>query len=124
MLPINKHALARYNGLFDNQKYQSLARSIADDLHIERDTTHVADLMNAVTDTALLLCQHSHYKDAAVRLAILCGQSGISVATIDRIHIYLLIYQRFGEASADDFMLTAKALLKAHELSDPLKAAV
>jgi hypothetical protein len=124
MLHDNQHALARYNSLFDNQQYQAIAHSIADDLRLERESVRVSDIMNAVTDTALLLCQHSHYIDAAIKLAALCGQNGISIATIDRIYTYLLIYQQPGDNTADDFQLTAKALLKAYELSDPLKAAV
>ena len=124
MLHDNQHALARYNSLFDNQQYQAIAHSIADDLRVERDSTKVADHMNAITDVALSISGHSHYTDAAVKLAVLCGQNGIRIATIDRIYTYLLIYQQPGDNTADDFQLTAKALLKAYELSDPLKAAV
>jgi len=124
MLHDNKHALARYNSLFDNQQYQAIAHSIADDLRVERDSTKVADHMNAITDVALSISGHSHYTDAAIKLAALCGQNGISIATIDRIYTYLLTYQQPGDTTADDFQLTAKALLKAYELSDPLKAAV
>ena len=124
MLHDNKHALARYNSLFDNQQYQAIALSIADDLRVERDSTKVADHMNAITDMALSISGHNHYTDAAVKLAALCGQNGISIATIDRIYAYLLTYQQPGETTADDFQLTAKALRNAYELSDPLKAAV
>lgn len=129
MLHNNQHALARYNSLFDNQQYQAIAHSIADDLRVERDSTKVADHMNAITDVALSISGHSHYTDAAVKLAALCGQNGIRIdgiriATIDRIYTYLLTYQQPGDTTADDFQLTAKALLKAYELSDPLKAAV
>lgn len=124
MLHDNQHALARYNSLFDNQQYQAIAHSIADDLRVERDSTKIADHMNAITDVALSISGHSHYTDAAIKLAALCGQNGISIATIDRIYTYLLTYQQPGDNTADDFHLTAKALLKAYELSDPLKAAV
>ncbi|RMG76272.1 MAG: hypothetical protein D6711_04320 [Chloroflexi bacterium] len=124
MLHDNQQALARYNSLFDNQQYKAIAHSIADDLRVERDSTKVVDHMNAITDVALSISGHSHYTDAAVKLAALCGQNGISIATIDRIYTYLLIYQQPGDTTADDFQLTAKALLKAYELSDPLKAAV
>jgi len=124
MLHDNKHALARYNSLFDNQQYQAIAHSIADDLRVERDSTKVADHMNAITDVALSISGHSHYADAAVKLAALCGQNGIRIATIDRIYTYLLTYQQSGDITADDFQLTAKALRNAYELSDPMKAAV
>ena len=37
MLHDNQHALARYNSLFDNQQYQAIAHSIADDLRLESE---------------------------------------------------------------------------------------
>ena len=67
---------------------------------------------------------HPHYADAWLKLATFCGQNGIRIATIDCIYSYLLTYQQPGDNTADDFQLTAKALLKAYELSDPLKVAV
>jgi hypothetical protein len=80
--------------------------------------------MNAVTDTALSLCSHSHYDDAWLRLATFCGQNGVSIATIDAICRYLLIYQQSGDNRAEEFELTAKALSKCSSASDSLKAAV
>lgn len=120
----NTHALERYNRLFDNARYQAIADSLAADLRVPRDAVRVADCMNAITDTALSFCGHSHYADAWVRLATFCGQSGVSIATIDAIYVYLLIYQQPGDTSADDFELTAKGILKTYEALDALRAAV
>lgn len=117
-------ALKRYNSLFDNQQYSAIAERIAVDLRVPRDTVRVSDCMNAITDTALSLCQHSHYTDAWLRLATFCGQNAISIPTIDAIYNYLLIYQQMGDTRAEDFELTAKALLKSYEAMDMLKAAV
>lgn len=120
----NKQALARYNGLFDNQQYQAIARSLAGDLRVARDSIRVADIMNAVTDTALALCNHDHYADAWIKLVAFCGQNAISIVTIDLIYHYLLIYQQSGDNTADDFQLAAKAMVKAYDALDPLKSAV
>ena len=120
----NKQALARYNKLFNNQKYQEVAQRLATDLRVERDSVRVADAMNCLTDTALFLCGHSHYADAWVKLATFCGQNAVSIATIDLIYSYLLIFQQASATDADDFVLTAKALLNAYKSVDSLRAAV
>lgn len=117
-------ALKRYNSLFDNQQYSAIAERIAVDLRAPRDSVRVSDCMNVITDTALSLCQHSHYTDAWLRLATFCGQNAISIQTIDAIYNYLLIYQQSGDNRAEDFALTAKALLKSYEAMETLKAAV
>lgn len=117
-------ALKRYNNLFDNAQYSAIAERIAVDLRVPRDTVRVSDCMNVITDTAISLCQHSHYTDAWLRLATFCGQNAISIPTIDAIYNYLLIYQQSGDNRAEDFELTAKALLKSYEAMDTLKAAV
>jgi hypothetical protein len=57
-------------------------------------------------------------------LASFCGQNGVSIATIDAIYRYLLIYQQSGDNRAEEFELTAKALSKCYSTSDSLKAAV
>ena len=117
-------ALKRYNSLFDNTQYSAIAERIAADLRVPRDTVRVSDCMNVITDTALSLCQHSHYADAWLRLATFCGQNSISIPTIDAIYNYLLIYQQVGDTRAEDFELTAKTLLKSYEAMDTLKATV
>ncbi|MBZ0294229.1 MAG: hypothetical protein K8L99_16825 [Anaerolineae bacterium] len=117
-------ALNRYNRLFDNQQYSAIADRIAADLRAERDSIRVSDVMNEVTNVALSLNGHSHYADAWLKLATLCGQNTLSIPTIDAIYNYLLIYQQSGDNRAEEFELTAKALLKAYAASDTLKAAV
>lgn len=117
-------ALKRYNSLFDNQQYSAIAERIALDLRVPRDSMRVSDCMNEITNVALSLCNHSHYADAWLRLATFCGQNAISIPTIDAIYNYLLIYQQMGDTRAEDFELTAKALLKSYEALDTLKAAV
>lgn len=117
-------ALKRYNSLFDNQQYSAIAEHIAADLGVPRDSVRVSDCMNVITDTALSLCQHSHYVDAWLKLATFCGQNAVSIPTIDAIYNYLLIYQQSGDNRAEDFELTAKSLLKSYEALDALKAAV
>lgn len=57
-------ALKRYNSLFDNAQYSAIAERVAADLRVPRNTVRVSDCMNAITDTALALCNHSHYADA------------------------------------------------------------
>lgn len=117
-------ALKRYNSLFDNQQYSAIAERIAADLRVPRDSLRVSDMMNEVTNVALSLNGHSHYADAWLKLATFCGQNSISIPTIDAIYNYLLIYQQMGDTRAEDFELTAKALLKSYEAMDTLKAAV
>lgn len=124
MIPDNTQALARYNSLFNNQQYQAIAAQLAIDLRLQRDSMRVSDILNCVTDTALSLCQHSHYADAWIKLATLCGQNGISIVAIDMIYNYLLIYQQPSDTRTEDFQMTAKGLLKAYEATDALRSAV
>jgi hypothetical protein len=70
------------------------------------------------------LVGHSHYDDAWIKLATICGQTGISIVAIDMICNYLLIYQQPADTRADDFQMTAKCLLKAYEANDTLRVAV
>src|SRR5690606_37222461 len=113
-------ALKHYNSLFDNRQYSAIAERIAVDLRVSRDSVRVSDVMNEITNTALSLCNHSHYADAWLRLATFCGQNAISIPTIDAISTYLLIYQQPGDNRAEEFELTTKALLKAYEAMDTL----
>lgn len=112
MLHDNTQALARYNSLFNNQQYQAIAAQLAIDLRTERDSMRVSDMMNEVTNVALSLVGHSHYDDAWIKLATICGQTGISIVAIDMIYNYLLIYQQPADTRADDFQMTAKCLLE------------
>ena len=124
MLQDNTQALARYNSLFNNQQYQAIAGQLAIDLRLERDSMRVSDMMNEVANIALSLVGYSHYDDAWIKLATICGQNGISIVAIDMIYNYLLIYQPPADTQADDFQMTAKCLLKAYEATDTLRAAV
>lgn len=119
-----QQALNRYNRLFDNGQYTAIAERFAADLRADRDGGRVADAMNLVTDAALSLCQHPHYERAWLKLATFSGQSGISIPTIDTIYVYLLLFQQERDTRADDFEATTKALLKAYETTDTLRAAV
>ncbi|MEZ4672298.1 MAG: hypothetical protein R3E39_30700 [Anaerolineae bacterium] len=121
---ITQQALNRYNRLFDNGQYTAIAVMLAADLRTSRDSERTADAMNLVTDTALALCQHPHYEQAWLKLATFCGQNAITIPTIDAIYSYLLIFQQMKDTRADDFEGTAKALLKAYETTDSLRAAV
>jgi hypothetical protein len=124
MLHDNTQALARYNNLFNNQQYQAIAGQLAIDLRMERDSMRVSDMMNEVTNVALSLVGHSHYADAWIKLATVCGQNGIGIVAIDMIYNYLLIYQQPADMRVDDFQMTTKCLLKAYEVADTLRAAV
>ncbi len=117
-------ALDHYNRLFDNAQYSAIADRLATDLRVERDAVRVSDAMNLVTDAALSLCQHPHYTDAWLKLATFCGQNAITIPTIDAIYTYLLVFQGPGDTRAEDFEMTAKALLKSYETGDTLRAAV
>ncbi|MCA0454884.1 MAG: hypothetical protein LCI00_13000 [Chloroflexi bacterium] len=121
---ITQQALNRYNRLFDNGQYTAIAVMLATDLRTSRESERTADVMNLVTDTALALCQHPHYELAWLKLATFCGQNAISIPTIDAIYTYLLIFQQVKDTRADDFEGTTKALLKAYETTDTLRAAV
>lgn len=121
---ITQQALNRYNRLFDNGQYTGIATMFAADLRSDRDSSRVADVMNLVTDTALALCQHPHYEQAWLKLATFCGQNAVTIPTIDAIYTYLLVFQQVKDTRADDFEGTAKALLKAYETTDTLRAAV
>lgn len=119
-----QEALNRYNRLFDNRQYTTIAIMFAADLGSDRESSQVADAMNLVTDTALSLCQHPHYELSWLKLATFCGQNAVTIPTIDAIYTYLLIFQQVKDSRADDFEGTAKALLKAYETTDTLRAAV
>jgi hypothetical protein len=67
---------------------------------------------------------HPHYELAWLKLATFCGQNAITIPTIDAIYTYLLLFQQVKDTRADDFEGTAKALLKAYETTDTLRAAV
>ncbi len=119
-----QQALNRYNRLFDNGQYTTIAERFAADLRVSLDNVRVADAMNLVTDAALMLCAHPHYELAWLKLATFCGQNAVTIPTIDAIYTYLLIFQQVKDTRADDFERTAKALLKAYETTDTLRAAV
>lgn len=119
-----QQALNRYNRLFDNGQYTAIAILLAADLRSDRDSSRVADAMNLVTDMALSLNGHPHYEMAWLKLATFCGQNAVTIPTIDAIYTYLLIFQQAKDTRADDFEGTAKALLKAYETTDTLRAAV
>lgn len=121
---ITQQALNRYNRLFDNGQYTVIAERLAADLRADRESSRVADAMNAITDMALSLNGHPHYETAWLKLATFCGQNAVTIPTIDAIHTYLLIFQQGRDTRADDFEGTAKALLKAYETTDTLRAAV
>ena len=124
MIPDNTQALARYNNLFNNQQYLAIAGQLAIDLRLERDSMRVSDMMNEVTNVALSLNGHSHYNDAWIKLAMICGQGGISIVAINMIYNYLQTYQQPTDTRADDFQMTAKCLMKAYEATDTLRVAV
>ena len=119
-----QQALNRYNRLFDNAQYTAIAIMLAADLRADRDSSRVADAMNLVTDMALSLNGHPHYEMAWLKLATFCGQNAVKIPTIDAIYTYLLLFQQVKDTRADDFEGTAKALLKAYETTDTLRAAV
>jgi len=119
-----QQALNRYNRLFDNGQYTGIAERLAADLRVSRDSVRVADAMNLVTDAAFMLCSHPHYELAWLKLATFCGQNAVTIPTIDAIYTYLLLFQQVKDTRADDFEGTAKALLKAYETADTLRAAV
>ena len=117
-------ALERYNRLFDNHLYSAIAHRLAADLRADRNALRVSDAMNLITNAALELVSHPHYVGAWLALAVFCGQNGVSIATIDAIHDYLLIFRQPDDIRADDFEMTAKALLKAYEALDALRGGV
>ena len=119
-----QQALNRYNRLFNNEKYITIAGMLAVDLRADRDSMRVADAMNLVIDTALSLCQHPHYQQTWLKLATFCGQNAITIPTIDAIYTYLLIYKQTADTRPDDFEGTTKALLKAYASNDTLRTAV
>lgn len=121
---ITQKALNRYNRLFNNAHYTGIVERFAADLQGDRESVRLADAMNLVTDTALSLCQHPHYELAWLKLAIFCGQNTVTIPTIDAIYTYLLLFQQVKDTRVDDFEGTAKALLKAYETADTLRAAV
>ncbi|MCA0455391.1 MAG: hypothetical protein LCI00_15545 [Chloroflexi bacterium] len=121
---ITQQALNRYNRLFDNEQYMTISMMFAADLRADHDSSHVADVMNLITDMALSLSGHSHYEMAWLKLATFCGQNAVKPATIDAVYTYLLLFQQIGDTSVEDFEGTSKALLKTYETTDTLRAAV
>lgn len=116
-------ALDRYNRLFNNPGFRSISAAIATDLKIHPDHSRVTDLVNSVTDAALGLCGYPHYPDGWLKLAVVCAQNELTTSTIDTISQYLHIFQQPHDTYADDFALTAKALLKLHEATSALNTA-
>ena len=124
MVSENRAALDRYNSLFDNQRYKGIGEQIANELGLERDDEKVADLMNCVIDTALQMSGHTRYTNAEIKLAYLCAGYNLSVEAVDQIAQYLQIYQLPRDTTAEDFTLTAKALIGAYKLYDPFKRTI
>lgn len=121
---ITEKALNRYNHLFDNEQYTAIASRLAADLYTDRENSRVTDAMNTITDVALSLSGHPYYETAWLKLATFCGQNAVSIPTIDAIYAYLLLFQQVSDTRADDFELTAKALLKGYEAMDVLRTSV
>lgn len=124
MIQDNRHAFSRYHTLYNNEQYQTLAHQLAKDLNENRESAQVSDFMNNITNFALSLCKHSDYTDAWLKLAVICGQNTLPISTIDMMVTYLQIFQQISDTRLDDFQLTAKALLKTYQASDPSKAAI
>jgi hypothetical protein len=120
---LTQSSLDRYNRLFNNIAFRSISAAIAEDLKTHPDHSRVTDLMNVVTDAALGLSGYPHYPDGWLKLAIMCAQNELTVGTVDSISQYLRIFQQAHDTYADDFALTAKALLKLHEATTGLNAA-
>ena len=116
--------LDRYNSLFNNQQYRTIGDHLAADLNVQRNVQIVSDALNMVTNAALGLCGHPSYTDSWLKLAAFCGTNTVTPPTIDLIHTYLLMFQQAYDNRADDFMLTANALLKTNAALDLLKEGV
>lgn len=117
-------AISSYHLSYRNDLYQNLGQQIATDLRVDRESPRVSMILNLVTDSALMLCGHPHYTDAWSQLATACAHNGISIATIDTMHDYLVIFQpQHQDVRPGDFQATAKALLKGYESNDDLRAA-
>jgi hypothetical protein len=115
-------ALERYNRLFDNAQYNTIAALFATDLRADRDSSRVSDVLNLLIDACLGLCGSSTHADAPRLLAVFCGQNDMTIATIDAIHHYLLTFVQPHDTRADDFECAAKALLKSYAAKDNLSA--
>lgn len=120
MTDLTQGPLDRYNRLFDNTLFHAISTAIAEDLNLNPDHSCVTDLMNAVTDAALGVCGYPHYPDGWLKLAVLSAQNALSNPTIDAICQNLQHFQQPQDSYADDFALTAKALLKLHEVTSAL----
>lgn len=115
-------ALQRYHDRFDPVQYNAVGEQLASSLYTERDDDRVIAGMNALQDACLELCEHPNFEGACHRLAVICGQSALSLHTIDTIVSYL---RRFKEDDVriDDSECTANSMLRAYSGQDDLKTA-
>jgi hypothetical protein len=79
--------------------------------------------MNALQDAYLEWCEHSDFGGAWHRLAVYCGQSALSLHTVDTILRYLRRFKA-DDIRVDDIECTAKAMLRAYGGQDDLKTAI
>jgi hypothetical protein len=121
--PALQTALERYNRLFDNAQYNTIANLMTADLGADRDSSSVSDVLNLLIDACLGLCGSPTHADAPRLLAVFCGQNDVSIPTIDALHHYLLTFVQSPDTRADDFECASKALLKAYGAKDSLNAA-
>lgn len=119
---LNATAMQRYHDLFDSTRYNTIGEFLASNLNADRDDQRVVDGMIAVQNAALELCGNTDFSDAWHKLAVLCGQSFLSLHTVDAMRDFL---RRFApdDSRIDDFEATAKAMLRTYSGLDDLKTA-
>lgn len=113
----------QYHRLYDNGQYLALTDLLARDLGCDAESPPVTDFMNTITDAALALCGDAHRSDAPQRLAVLCGQDGISPEAVDAVARYLTRFEPPWNTRVADFAATAKALLIGYSVREALRNA-
>lgn len=113
-----------YHRCFNNDHYQSAVQALADALSVSVDSASASDAANLITDAALGLCGDTFHRQAWLNLAIFCGQKTVSTTAIDTVYCYLLRFQSPPNTRADDFEMTAKALLNIYAAQANLRTAI
>ncbi|MDX2138855.1 MAG: hypothetical protein SF123_12245 [Chloroflexota bacterium] len=115
-------AMQRYHDHFDAAQYNAIGEFLASNLNADRDESRVVDILIALQNTALSLCNNPDFAAAWHPLAVQCGQNYLSFHTVDAMRDFL---RRFApdDVRIDDFECTAKAMLRAYSGLDDLKIA-
>ena len=115
-------ALQQYHARFDAAQYTALGEFLASNLNANRDDARVVDLLVALQNTALGLCDHPDFESAWHPLAVQCGHNYLSFHTVDAMRDFLRHFAP-DDVRIDDFEATAKGMLRAYSGLEDIRTA-